>query len=232
MGGKAKNFSPLSGFGLIKNDRTPGNRMGSAGSRINSAYNTFEGLTMSYDDLVGLGRIKAGSDYYGLKGDETRLGRMVENYQDSLATSDPIFAAYRQQVTSGMEGLENGGIPNDLRRSITEGLRASQASRGLLDSSTSAVEEVVRLMGGQEAVRSQRLAEANNYFNNVTRGAIGAFMPDLAGFLGTQYQTDAFNQARSQAGNDMLMGQWGMGMDLAGSIAGGVGAAMGKPPTK
>lgn len=212
----------------LKNDRTPGHQMGGAAGRINKAYTFAENSLLSYDDLVGLGRIKAGSDYYGLKGGESRVGRLVEGYQDTLAGSDPIFAAYRQQVTEGMQGLENGGIPSDLRRSITEGLRDSQARRGILDSNTAAVEEVVRLMGGQEAVRAQRLNEANNYFNSVTSGALAAFMPSLQGYLGTQYQSDAFNQARKQAGMDTLLKQWDQGLDVAGTIA---GVAMGKPPT-
>jgi len=196
-----------------------------------NAYNTFENLTMSYDDLVALGRIKAGQDYYGLQGGESRLGRLVEGYQDTLSASDPIFAAYRQQVSGGLAGIENGGIPDDFRRTITENLRASQAQRGIIDSNVGAIEEAVRLAGGTEAIRQQRLAEAQNYFNGVTRGAIGAFMPDLSMFLGAQAQTSAFNQARGQAGNEMLMNQWGLGLDTAGGLIGaGAGMAGGGAP--
>ena len=79
MGGKAGGaaLSPLSALSGASNDRTPGNRMGSAGNRFNSAYKTFENLTLSYDDLVAMGRLKPGEDYFGLKGGESRLGRLV-----------------------------------------------------------------------------------------------------------------------------------------------------------
>ncbi len=229
MGG-AKDYTVFNGYGLsgAKNDHSMGRRLKGPSKRINDAYGFAEDSMLSYDDLVSLGRIKPGQDYYGLKGGESRVSRLVEAYQDSLSASDPVFAKYRQLTQERLEGLESG-IPNDLRRSITESLRDTQARRGIIDSNVGALEEAVRLMGGQEAITAQRLAEASAYFNQVTMPAFGQFMPGLDRFLGTEYQTNLYNMNREVAGAGIQNDRIGMGLDVVGTIA---GAAIGASDIK
>lgn len=237
MGGKGgkvldKNpFKNVSVDGLLKNAKfthSSGDRAKTAEDRISSGYNNAELYLLPYDELVKLGRINPGNNPYNLGAGESRLSRLVSGYEDSLAKADPIFAQYRDATRKGLEGIQNGGIPDDLRRSITEGLRSSQASRGILDSNTAAIEEVVRLMGGSEAVRGQRLQAASDYFRQVTGGAAASFMPDLSTYLGTESNSNSYNLQRWGAGQQQF--QWGVnqginvGSDIIGAIAaGGIG---------
>ncbi len=227
MGGsnKLRGYTALGGFKSFKNDHSMGSRLKGPAARMNRAYDFAEDSMMSYDDLVASGRIKAGEDYYGLKGGESRVSRLVDSYQDSLSAADPVFAKYRQLTQQRLEGLESG-IPDDLRRSITESLRDTQARRGIMDSNVGAIEETIRLMGGQEAITSQRLSEAQAYFNQVTMPAFAQFMPGLDRFLGTEYQTNLYNMNREVAGANIQNQRIGMGLDVAGSIIGGaIGAS-------
>ncbi|MGK3946804.1 hypothetical protein ABK046_51625, partial [Streptomyces caeruleatus] len=72
---------------------------------------------MSYDDLVKTGRIEAGSDYYGLSGNQSRLSRGISDFQQSLATSDPVFAAYQKKIMGGLS--DENGMPADYARMLT-----------------------------------------------------------------------------------------------------------------
>jgi len=250
MGGKAKRvgLAGVTGGGSevwrgLKNAKfshSPTNRAGTPENRINAGFNNAELYLLPYDQLVSMGRIAPGTNPNGLQGGESRFSRIVSGYENSLAAADPIFQQYRDATRQGLEGIQNGGIPDDLRRTITEGLRSSQASRGILDSPTAAVEEVVRLMGGSEAVRSQRLAAASDYFRQVTGGAAASFLPDLSTYLGTESNSNAFNLQRGMAGQQQF--QWGVnqginvGSDIIGAIAagsmggGGMGTAGAAPP--
>lgn len=176
---------------------------------IGNDFGMEENLLLPYDQLVEMGRVAPNQPYYAQHGGESRLSRGIAGYEESLATSDPIFASYRKTVQSGLEGLDSG-IPDDLRRSITEGLRSSQASRGILDSNTAAIEEVVRLMGGQEQVRAQRLGEANNYFNSVTQGALNSLLPNINTLYGGELE-------RSKATQSGRLGAVGLGTGVASS---------------
>lgn len=237
MGGKSKGWkrAALGGatFGLsevargIKNDRTPGDRA-NANQWMSDAYRSIESYLLPYDQLVATGRVQPGQNEYGLRGNESRFSRALSAYEDQLAASNPIFGQYRDTVQSGLAGIENGGIPDDMRRSITEGLRDTQARRGILDSNVGAVEEVVRLMGGSEAVRAQRLSQAQDYFSGVTAGGINALMPSLGLNLGLQQNAYGSNQQRSQNAYGNLMQQWGLGLDTAGGLI-GIGAGFAKP---
>lgn len=214
-------FGASSLIDKMKWDRTPGDRMPSANRRVNDAYGGLEGMLLPYDELVRLGRVKPGQDYYGLQGNESRAGRLIEGYQDTLAAADPIFGSYRQAVQSGMEGVARGDIPDDFRRTLTEDIRKAQAGRGILDSDVAAIEEAVRLSGGREAVRAQRLAEADRYFSGVTQGALGAFMPTLGTYLNADAESRAFNQQRANNAQAETWRRIGLGTDIAGSIISG-----------
>lgn len=231
MGGKAKSLNPKN----WTNDRTPGNRA-NANQMLDSSFTTAENYFLPYEELVRLGRLQPGQNPQNLLPGQSRFGRAISTYEDQLAAADPAFARYRQTIQHGLDGIENGGIPDDLRRTITENLRSSQAQRGIIDSNVGAIEEAVRLAGGSEMVRAQRLAEQRAYFGDVTQGAIQSFLPTLGMNLGLQTNAQQFNQQRSQAGNAMLASQWGMGLnfgsDVIGAIAAGsIASGGGKPAT-
>ncbi len=188
-------------------------------SSIGNTFVDLTNLTLSYNELVESGRVRPGAKAFrGLQGDESLLSHAIGSYEDQLAKADPIFGQYRNSVQAGLKGLENGGIPDDMRRSITENLRSSQASRGILDSNTAAIEEVVRLMGGQEAIRSQRLGEAQDYFGSVTQGALNAFLPNVSSLYGGELQ-----KSISQAGNRQQA--YAIGSQI-GNQDGGIGAIL------
>lgn len=156
------------------------------GGQLGQTFGEIENLTQSYDDLVRTGIIPAGSYYHGLSGGESRLGRAMGDYQETLG-QDPVFAKYRDATLSRLQGIDSG-IPNDLRRSITEELRQSQAQRGIIDSNVGATEEVVRLMGGQESLTNARLDRANQYFRDVTSQAMNALLPNINTLYGGELQ--------------------------------------------
>src|SRR6185503_11446835 len=196
----------------------------------------FENFLLPYDELVRLGRIdvpggtpgydpsgtgggllggsRAGtpggldpsSPYYGLKGNESRLSRGISAYEQSLAAADPAFAAYQKAIRGEAESLGRGEIPADFRRTLTEELRSSQAARGTLEGGTPGLEEAIRLMGGQEAIRASRLSEVTNYLSGVQGGALGALLPNAGQYLNLgsnqsslQAQMDAFRTSREDA---------------------------------
>lgn len=197
---------------------------GSPGHDVSSkkAYRELENSMLSYNELVNMGRIKEGQRYAGLSGDQSRFSRALGGYQDALAASNPAFAKYRALMEQGMAGLETGGIPNDFRRSITENIRQAQASRGILDSDTAAIEEAVRLMGGQEAIRGQRINEINQYFGNILGPGINASMPSLGMELGIQNQNNQMDMQNYQ-------NKIGIFSDIAGGAIMAGGMAMGGP---
>lgn len=151
-----------------------------------SAFGQAENILLSYDDLVASGRIADGSKYYGISGGESRLSQALGAYEQSLVAGSDVFRGYRDLVSSGLNATS--GIPDDLRRSITEELRQAQASRGIVDSNVAATEEVVRLMGGQEAVRAQRLAQAQEYFGSVLGSGIQRLAPDVNSIYASELQ--------------------------------------------
>jgi hypothetical protein len=158
---------------------------------LSHSFEGIEGLLMSFEDLTAMGRIDYGSrpvpKFYRDNPTQSRFGHALKGYEDSLAAADPAFAAYQKTIQSGLEGIESG-IPDDLRRSITENIRSSQAQRGIIDSNVAGIEEVVRLMGGQEAVRGQRLAQADQYFNSAVMPGISGLLPQIGNVYGGELQ--------------------------------------------
>lgn len=159
-----------------------------AGGTLSDSYSQIEDLLLSYGELVNSGRIKAGDKAYaGLGLDQSRLGRGIASYEDALAAGDPVFAQYRKLMADSLNFDENG-LPADLSRSITQGVRGSAAARGLLDSSTSGLQEVAALMGGSENIRAQRLSQVNQYLGGVTQGAISSLFPGIQTLYGGELQ--------------------------------------------
>jgi hypothetical protein len=216
-------YGTLSGRGLKNGSGLPDSTP-DAYTQMQLGANTIDSLTMSYEDLQRLGRINPAfaAGYAGLAPGESRFGRQVSNYEKSLASADPAFAAYQKSITSGLEGLDSG-IPEDLRRSITENLRSEQSSRGIdLTSNTAAIAEVTRLMGGEQAIRSQRLSEASNYFNQVTAGAANLYAPSINNYLQASLGGAGLNNQRAGIGQEKHAGDQGVGSDIVGGIVGGL----------
>jgi hypothetical protein len=214
-------------LGGAKNSPSAGKRFAPASSQYGDMITGMENFLTSYDDLVKQGRISARDAELmkrnqGMTGDETRLGHDISIFQGSLAEGDPGFAAYQKAVISGLEGIENGGIPDDMRRTITEQLRQSQAARGIIDSNVAGVEEVVRLMGGSEQVRSRRIAEAENYFGSVTSMSLNALYPSIGQLMGYQQGQNQLNLSRAQGNQQIRQGQVDQGLNVVGTIIGGV----------
>lgn len=88
-------------------------------------------------------------------------------------------AGQGELVSQALGGLEQGGIlPADLERQAIERARGIASARGLIDSPQGGLLEIASLLGGSEAIRSQRLAQAQSIFG-------GAQAPGLA-FSGVQ----------------------------------------------
>ena len=172
---------------------------------------------------MATGRIKAGKRLRsGITGSQSGISQLLGGYEQSLFNADPTLKQYASIVQGGLEGITGGGgIPNDLRRSITEELRASQASRGILDSNVAATEEVVRLMGGEEQVRAQRLAQAQDYFRSIIGPGLSAIIPNMGDLLSGGLATSKLNLQR---GEDIISARAhynDMSLSAAGGAAGG-----------
>lgn len=175
---------------------------------------------LPYEELVAQGRL--GRNKFNLKPGESRFSKDLSGFIGSLEAADPILASYRSVVESGLEGLEDG-LPADFRRTLTQEVRASQASRGIIDSDMAAIEESARLIGGSELIRATRLQEAQNYLSGVTNLGVAALVPGAAQML--QGSVDSWGQrtAYSSGKNQMYGSLFGAGAGLAlGGLTGGM----------
>jgi hypothetical protein len=162
----------------------------------------YENLFLPYDQLVSMGRLAPGTNgFQGIAGNQSRLGRDISGFENTLASSDPVFGQYQQLEQNALKGLNAGGdgLPDDFRRTLTEDVRSSQAARGLVDSDTSAIQESARLIGGSEQIRSSRLNEVQGYLSGVTNQALGYLLPNMS----TLYQGEL---QRSIAGSNAALG--------------------------
>jgi len=166
--------------GILLKEKSGRQHAPTASEILNQQQLDFENFLLPYDELVRLGRVdpnNKASGFYGLGGGESRLSRGISAYEQSLAAADPAFAAYQKAIQGEAQSLSTGGIPDDFRRTLTEELRSSQAARGTLEGGTPGLEEAIRLMGGQEAIRTSRLNEVTNYLSGIQGGALGALLP-------------------------------------------------------
>lgn len=151
----------------------------------------------------------------------------------ALGTTNQLFST----ISGGLEGWEKGELPADVERNIMESVRGSGAARGLLESPTEAVNESVRLFGGRDALRSNRIGQAMAFlggsggqgFSNVPSGGgfgissvfdPGAFLS--AGFNQQRqlsYGAAGQDAATKNARQDFFLGK---GFDFAGGALGGL----------
>lgn len=189
---------------------------------------TMEQFLLPYDQLLASGKIHPGnaSLYKGLQGNQSILGRDLSGYFGTLAASDPAFGGYQQAIGQTAQGLAQGGLglPADVQRNIENTLRSAQSSRGLLDSDTSAIQETAALMGGSEAIRSQRLGQVESYLQGTLQPAIGQFLPSMSTLYGGE-----LNRALQGSRNAIGSAQTGVqGGQAAGGLAqGDIGQGLG-----
>jgi hypothetical protein len=168
------------------------------GGTIEQDVQSFQNLFLPYDQLLAMGRVNPTSAplFKGLSGNQSVLGNLLASYQDQLAQADPAYASLRGAMANNLN-LGESGLPQDVEQRITKNVRAAQASRGLIDSSSSAIEEAGALAGGAEQIRVQRTAELNDFFSRTTQSAIDRLFPSLSGL----YQGELDRAvSRSQAG--------------------------------
>jgi len=176
-----------------------------------------ENLFLPYDELVRMGRIAPGEhsgNMAGLSGNQSVFGRDLSSFENDIAASDPVYGAMQREMMGNLNFDENG-LPADVSRGITQGVRASSSARGLLDSGTAGLEEVAALMGGRENLRSNRLAQVSNWLSSTTSGYIDKLFPGMS----TIYQGEL---QRALGKGNAVIGSVNAGVNLAGS---GLGAA-------
>lgn len=228
MGKGLASISPLGALGMASSNspniqQTPG-----IGGLYRESLSAMESGFLTYEQLVDMGRLKHAKKA-GLKPGESRYGRDIGALLASLGEADPTMAAYQRMMSQGLEGLDGpDGLPSDYKRTLLEDLRSSQASRGIIDSDTSALEEAVRLSGGREYIRAQRLGEVQNYLAGVFNPAMGAIIPSIGQMLQGSLGSYGLNLQADQTKLGYRTAQMGMIGDVAGTA---IGVAMGKPPT-
>ena len=220
MGSAAGSIGGMAAAG--RTNRTARRALGQ--DNISSDLLQLENLFLPYEQLVAMGRISPEGQrgWEGVGPGQSRLGRDISGLENTLAGSDPVFSQYRKLMASSLEGLNSGGLglPSDMERSIKNELRSSQSSRGLLDSDTSAIQEVAGLLGGSEAIRSQRLFEVNNYLSGIGGSVLGSLMPNLMGLYGGELQ-------RSMQGARNALGAAGVGVGALGASSGSDSSILG-----
>jgi hypothetical protein len=163
---------------------------------------------------------------------------------ESLEEQRRVLGQQADIISGGLEGLEEGGLPDDVRKYVLEEARAIGGSRGLLESPSSALFETTSLVKQRENLRSIRLGQADAFLS----GAQGLAAPGLSLGQGGQFfgpmmpgmnqvvsaglpgliASHAAHRGRSAAGQQMVgqgLGQLG-GMAI-GSFAGPMGSAIG-----
>lgn len=114
--------------------------------------------------------------------------RQEARLREQAIESDPVLREQRAAALdalgiarSQLEDLEGGGLPADVERSILERTRTAFAARGLEASPVGATGEAVRLLGGEEAIRNQRL---NSALGILSGGGFGTAAPPRVPGLG------------------------------------------------
>lgn len=187
------------------------------------------------------------------------MGLEQQRVQQGLIANDPILSRLSKGAQQGLDkifgGLGTAGrLPDDLRQNFTQEIRRSFASRGIMDSPNAALGEAVRLAGGREAFRAQRIAQAAPFISaGLSLGSAPArsfnpfqsFLPGPEALFGGQLQSrgiaagvagqNAQLRAQSQAATGQLLGSViGAGATLGAAAlfppaAAGVAGAAGSP---
>jgi hypothetical protein len=172
------------------------------GGQLPQDVQQLENLFLPYEELLKMGRVNPTSAplFRGLSGNQSVLGRLLAGYQDQLAENDPAYASLRSAMANNLN-LGESGLPADVEQRITKNVRAAQASRGLIDSSSSAIEEAGALAGGAEQIRVQRTAELNDFFTRTTQSAIDRLFPSLSGLYQGELDRATAGASNEQASN-------------------------------
>jgi hypothetical protein len=169
--------------------------------------------------------------------------REQSRLRDLAFESDPVMREQRLAALDALgvargqlADLEAGGLPADLERSILERTRTSQAARGIHGSPVGATAEAVRLLGGEEQLRSQRLGQAMGILSGGGFGTAAPapgmgpgptrFLPGGDLMPGLQQNVMASRQqheAQLQQGFQNRFNMWQQGIGTAISGAGMVG---------
>ena len=236
-------------FGFKRPRKPKAPRRSPAEKRLENVFSAFEQLLgpVGADGTSRAGALlgQVSREELGLMEElAPRFQELQQELQERAIEADPLAAASRQlaltgvgAIQAGLEGLGEDGLPDDIRRTITEEVRASGAARGLLRSPASALEEVSRLMGGREAIRASRLDQARAFLTGgaAAPGMALANLPGLRSF-------SPFNLAQPQGaltsaiptilqGANMMMAQEGQ-QEMAGisALGGGIGGLIGTIP--
>lgn len=174
-----------------------------------------------------------------------KFGGALAEQQRELIAQDPILSRLSQGAQKGLDrifgGLGTAGrLPGDIRSNLTSEIRGSLASRGILESPSGALEEAVRLAGGREAFRAQRIAQAAPFISaglNLGQqprnfSPLGQFAPSASGLFQGQLQSRqisagvAAQNAQLKAQGQQGLGQLlGAGLGAAATIFSGGAAA-------
>ena len=175
------------------------------------ANRDFRTFFNSLEEIIQGGRL--GDVGQRLAGDELDLTKQFGGQFQDLAqqlfqrgiSNDPTSKALQELglrqtelATQGLDGLENGGLPSDVRQNILNDVRGRSASQGFLENDNQAVVEAARLAGGREQFRAARLGQAQSILSGVG-------------------QSSTLN----------LPGQRGFSADPLGLLQGGVGGLFG-----
>lgn len=184
-----------------------------SGGTLQQDLGTINDLLLPYDELVRQGKINPTSAgfYSGLSGNQSYLGRLLQNYQNDVAAADPVAGAYRDSVVNSLN-MGESGLPADVEQRITRNVRSSLASRGLEDSSIGAIQEAGALAGGAEQIRAERLGQVRDYFTSSTQSAIQQLFPQLSGL----YQGEL---SRAVQRSQNAIGAAGLGVSVANSAS-------------
>lgn len=164
------------------------------------------------------------------------LGGEFQQERQRLLEMDPLIRRMRNIAIGGLKGVNQGQLPGDISRSITDRTRKAMAARGMDESSIAATMEAAALTGGAEQFRANRLNQAMAVGDRYSVGGqmLSGGVPDFMSLLPFQQNATAQRNQAAQAQFDAIMGQWqSVGQAagqitslLAGGLGGGFGGAM------
>jgi hypothetical protein len=158
------------------------------------------------------------------------LGGQFQAERQRLLEADPLIRRLRNIAIGGLKGVNQGALPGDISRSITDRTRQAMAARGMDESSIAATTEAAALTGGAEQFRANRLNQALAVGDRYSAGGqmLSGGVPDFMSLLPFQQNANAAQNQLSQKGYDATMGQYAQLGQLAGTAAGALfGGPMG-----
>lgn len=140
------------------------------------------------------------------------VGKNFAAAREAALGADPMLKSLFEQIFAGIEG-DVSELPPDMQQNILKDVRGGQASRGVLESDTSAVEEAVSLLGGREQLRSRRLAQAGQLLSSGLLPKASDFLPSATDFLSAALSLEDLRLQRN-------LGKKGIGAQKRGQTLG------------